>query len=153
MTSKIAQEIQQAKPFTCIGEEVYLNLARTYEYLEQGLTELLRPHGISPTQYNMLRILRGAGPEGLSCSDAARRMVSHDPDVTRLFDRLAKRGLIERRRSSRDRRLVIIAISSLGIEILAKLDQPVVELHAEQFGALRVEDLVQLIRQLEALRP
>jgi DNA-binding MarR family transcriptional regulator len=153
LTSKIAQEIQQSKPFTCLGEEVFLNIARTYGYLEKGLAELLRPYGISPTQYNMLRILRGAGPEGLSCSDAARRMVTHDPDVTRLFDRLAKRGLIERRRSPHDRRLVIIAIAPSGLEILAKLDQPVIELHREQFRVLDDNRMRQLIHCLEELRP
>ncbi len=153
MTSKIAQEIQQSKPFTCLGEELFLNIARTYGYLEKGLAELLRPHGISPTQYNMLRILRGAGPEGLSCSEAARRMVSHDPDVTRLFDRLAKRGLIERRRSLTDRRLVIVAIAPSGLEILANLDQPIVELHGEQFRAFDDDKMRQIIHCLEELRP
>jgi DNA-binding MarR family transcriptional regulator len=101
----------------------------------------------------MLRILRGAGPEGLSCSEAARRMVTHDPDVTRLFDRLAKRGLIERRRSPHDRRLVIIAIAPSGLEILAKLDQPVIELHREQFRVLDDDRMLQLIHWLEELRP
>jgi len=153
MSGKVAIEIQQTKPFSCAGEEVFLNLARSYEYLLQGLAELLREFELSTTQYNMLRILRGAGEAGLSCTEAARRMVSHDPDVTRLFDRLAGKGLVARTRSAEDRRVVVISITPFGLNLLAQIDQPLLDLHAEQIRDFQEEELTQLVDLLERLRP
>lgn len=153
MSGKIAAEILQTKPFTCREEEVFLNLARSYEYLLQGLSELFRAFNLSTTQYNILRILRGAGEEGLNCTEAAQRMVSHDPDITRLLDRLETRNLIERMRLSSDRRVVVAKITAAGLALLAQLDQPMLDLHATQMERLKPEQLEELIGLLEQLRP
>jgi DNA-binding MarR family transcriptional regulator len=153
MPGKIAQEIAQTKPFTLREEEAYLNLARSYEHLTQQLTELFRPYQLSTTQYNVLRILRGAGEEGLNCTEAARRMITHDPDITRLFDRLAQRDLIRRSRSKADRRVVMAHITDSGLALLAELDSPVRLLHERQFAKLDPHQLEGLIGSLESLRP
>lgn len=153
MPGKIAQEISQTKPFPAVEEEIFLNLARTTEYLSQGLGDLFRHYNLSLTQYNVLRILRGAGPEGLSCTDAARRMITHDPDITRLFDRLEARQLIARTRSQTDRRVVVAVITGNGQDLLSQIDQPLLDLHERQFGALNQEEKVRLIDFLERLRP
>lgn len=153
MSGKIAAEILQTKPFACREEEAFLNLARSYEHLLQGLSELFRNYNLSTTQYNVLRILRGAGPAGLTCSEAANRMISHDPDITRLFDRLEARGLVHRSRSVEDRRVVMASISEAGLELLREIDQPVIDLHADQMQRLTPENIEQLISLLELLRP
>lgn len=153
MSGKIAQEISQTKPFALREEEAYLNLARSFEYLTQQLTELFRPYQISTTQYNVLRILRGAGEAGLNCTEAARRMITHDPDITRLFDRLAQRNLIRRTRSQSDRRVVVAHITEEGLALLGELDEPVRRMHAAQFSGLTGEELEGLIGALELLRP
>lgn len=153
MSGKIAAEISQTKPFTCREEEAFLNLARSYEHLQQGFAELFRTFQLSTTQYNVLRILRGAGEEGLTCTEAARRMISHDPDITRLFDRLESRALIVRSRSTADRRVVMARISEAGVALLAQLDQPVLDLHMEQMRRLTPEGVETLITLLEQVRP
>lgn len=153
MSGKIADEISQKKPFACREEEAFLNLARSYQFLEQGFTELFRSHQLSTTQYNVLRILRGAGEAGLTCTEAAQRMITHDPDITRLFDRLEARGLVKRQRSSTDRRVVMASITEGGLGLLASLDQPVLDLHLDQMKHLNPEQVEQLIGLLELLRP
>lgn len=153
MPGKIGHEISQSKPFALREEEAYLNLARSFEHLTQQLTELFRPYQLSTTQYNVLRILRGAGEAGLNCTEAARRMITHDPDITRLFDRLAQRNLIRRSRSENDRRVVLAHITPEGLQLLAELDEPVRQMHATQFAALTGAQLVELIQYLEMLRP
>ena len=104
--------------------------------LETEVAELLKPSGLSPTQYNVLRILRAAGKEGLPCGQIARRMLTHDPDVTRMLDRLEARGLIARRRDQADRRVVYARIAADGARLLQGLDKPVLQLHREQLGRL-----------------
>jgi DNA-binding MarR family transcriptional regulator len=153
MSGKVAAEISQTKPFSCREEEAFLNLARSYQHLEQGFSELFRAHNLSTTQYNVLRILRGAGPAGLTCTEAAQRMISHDPDITRLFDRLEVRGLIERSRSVADRRVVMAKISTEGLRLLEQLGEPVLQLHAEQMRNLSPQQIEELIGLLELLRP
>jgi DNA-binding MarR family transcriptional regulator len=153
MPGKLAQEIAQTKPWKFHAEEAFLNLARTYEALAQGFVDLFRPHGISVTQYNVLRILRGAGEEGLNCTEAARRMITHDPDITRLFDRLEARQLIERWRGKEDRRVVRAKIAPAGVLLLDELDGPVRELHRKQMEGLSDAEVSELIRLLEILRP
>jgi len=153
MSGKVAAEISQTKPFSCREEEVFLNLARSYEHLLQGLAELFRNYNLSTTQYNVLRILRGAGPVGLTCTEAANRMISHDPDITRLFDRLESRGLVTRSRSAEDRRVVMASISQAGLELVGQIDQPLLDLHADQMKKLSAEKIEELIGLLELLRP
>src|SRR5688572_3852135 len=110
MTGKLKREIKQQRPFSSIHEEVVLGLVRTADQLAMPMNELLRQAGLSLSQYNILRILRGAGGEGLPCGEISERMVRRDPDLTRLLDRLEKSGLVSRARSTTDRRVVLAAI-------------------------------------------
>ncbi len=133
-------------------DEAYLNLLRTADHLLRGVEKLLKPAGLTPSQYNVLRILRGAGPEGLACGEIAARMLTRDPDMTRLLDRLDKRSLVSRVRNARDRRVVVTRITTLGLKLLASLDEPVEELHKKQLQHLGRERLKQLSALLEAAR-
>ena len=148
----LQKEIKQRKPFASLEQEVVLNVMRTAGALRQGTTELLKPYDLSAPQYNVLRILRGAGDEGLPCSEVGDRLVSRDPDVTRLLDRLEKRGLIERGRSEADRRVVTATITKKGVELTNELDTPVTEMHADQLGHMKKKELKKLVALLEKAR-
>jgi DNA-binding MarR family transcriptional regulator len=129
-------------------EAAYLELLRTAEMLSRGLVPVLKMEDLSATQYNVLRILRGA-PEGLPCGEIADRMITRDPDVTRLLDRLEKRGLISRYRETTDRRMVVTRIAPEGLQTLSRLDAPVEQAHVRQLGHLgrkRMELLTKLLR-------
>ena len=152
MPGRIQQEIGQSKPFGTLAEEAFLNVHRTAGILEQRVVELLKPHGLSPTQYNVLRILRGAGECGAACKDIGARMVTPDPDVTRLIDRLEKRGLVTRGRSATDRRRVPVQITDEGLALLAELDAPVLQSCADTMAPLKPAELQTLIELLERLR-
>jgi DNA-binding MarR family transcriptional regulator len=132
-------------------ETAFLDLFRTCDLLSRGPAEVLKTEDLSPTQYNVLRILRGA-PKGLHCGEIADRMITRDPDITRLLDRLAKRGLIARRRETRDRRVVLTKIAPEGLEVLARLDGPIQQSHRQQLGHLGRERLKKLADLLEAAR-
>ena len=119
--------------------------------LSRPLAQVLKSEDLSSTQYNVLRILRGAG-EGLICGEIAERMITRDPDITRLLDRLEKRGLISRCRETRDRRMVLARISPLGLEVLSRLDGPIEEAHRRQLGHLGCERLRELGDLLEVCR-
>ncbi len=115
--------------------------------LSRGFAPLLKAEELSSTQYNVLRILRGA-PEGLPCGEIGNRMITRDPDITRLLDRLEKRGLVSRCRETKDRRMVLTRITDKGLELLARLDEPVQEIHRAQMGHLgreRLQALVELV--------
>lgn len=152
MSSKLAEEISQTKPFALLEEEAALNLVRTHEFLQQRQTDFFKQFQLTPTQYNILRILRGAGKAGVTCSQAAERMVAADPDITRLLDRLEARQLIERQRGSRDRRVVISRISAQGSALLKEIDRPLAEFHKRQLGHIGKQRLAQLIEILESIR-
>jgi len=152
MPRRLRDEIKQDKPFATPEEEVVLNIVRTADVLQQALERALRPAGISNTQYNVLRILRGAGERGLCCREIAERMLTHDPDVTRLLDRLERRGLVERRREQRDRRIITARITPEGLKLLDELDAPLLELHARLLGHLSPERQAALVELLEAAR-
>lgn len=152
VVGKLRKELKQTKPFKSLEEEVTLNVARTAEHLAAGIAELLKGAELTPTQYNALRILRGAGDEGLSCGEISERMVTKDSDVTRLLDRLESRGLISRERPANNRRLVLARITEEGLRVLAELDEPVMENHRKQIGHLGRERLRVLNELLEALR-
>lgn len=152
MTRTLADEIKQTKPFSSLAEEAFLNLQRTAEALVRGSAETLKPFGITGTQYNVLRILRGAGPEGLPCSEIGERMVTRDPDVTRLLDRLEKQHFITRTRSDEDRRVVNTRITKKGLDLLEKLDTPMTEIHTRQLGHMSRESLLSLIESLQIAR-
>jgi DNA-binding MarR family transcriptional regulator len=152
MAGKLQTEIKQNKPFAHLESEAFLNLQRTADFLMQGLAEVLKPSGLSPTQYNILRILRGAEPGGLACREIAERLVTHDPDLTRLLDRMEERGLVSRRRGNRDRRVVTVRIAPQGLDSLEGLDDVLLSLGKKQFRKLDPDRLNLLIELLEALR-
>lgn len=134
-------------------EQVYVNLMLTADYLSRRLEPVLRAADISPTQYNVLRILRGS-PKGLSCGEIGNLMITRDPDITRLLARLEKQGLLSRRQDSSDRRVVLTQITDAGLKLLAQLDSPVLEAHRLLLGHLGPEKLRNLRRLLdEARRP
>jgi DNA-binding MarR family transcriptional regulator len=124
----------------CPEEATFLELLRTTDMLSRGLVEVLKTEDLSGTQYNVLRILRGS-PEGLPCGEIASRMITRDPDVTRLLDRLEKRSLISRCRETKDRRMVMARITPEGLKLLARLDEPVQAAHRKQLGHLGRERL------------
>lgn len=132
-------------------EDAFLDLLRTCDLLSRGLAHLIKAEDLSPTQYNVLRILRGS-PAGLPCGEIASRMITRDPDVTRLLDRLEKRGLISRSRDSRDRRTVVTRVTPEGLKVLERLDGPIQEGHRKQLGHLGRERLSQLADLLEIAR-
>lgn len=139
-----------------VEDRVFISLQKTADSLGLEVEQLLKPHGLTGTQYNVLRILRGAGPEGLACRGIGERMISHDPDMTRLLDRMEKRGLISRARQTNDRRVVKTRISSAGLLLLKNLDQPVRELHKRQFHhlpAARLKILAELLEEVRARGP
>ena len=150
--TRLQTEIKQSRPFRSLEEEVYLNLLRTADALFRRQEELLKRVELSPAQYNVLRILRGAEPEGLACKEIAERMLTRDPDITRLLDRLEKRGLVRRSRDRRDRRVIVVRISKPGLRLLADLDQPVSELSRGDLKHLGNGQLRQLIRLLQTAR-
>jgi DNA-binding MarR family transcriptional regulator len=152
MAGKLQQEIQQRKPIRLLEEETTLNLARTTDLLTQRLSDVLKPAALSPTQYNILRILRGAGEEGASCKDISSRMVTRDPDVTRMMDRLETRGLITRGRAKEDRRVVTHRLTPDGLDVVNSLDEPIESLNQQLMEHMSRAKLRELIALLEELR-
>ena len=152
MTGRVRQEIKPRKPFRRTEDEAFVNLLRTGDALMQGVAATLRPTGLSPTQYNILRILRGAEPDGLACREIGERMITRDPDVTRLLDRLEERGLVTRSRGAEDRRRIVTRVTGEGLRILEPLDGPIAALHVKQLGHLGPERLKVLIALLEEVR-
>jgi DNA-binding MarR family transcriptional regulator len=139
-------------PEAQLEAEVFVNLFRAADALARGAESLLKSTGLSGAQYNVLRILRGAGSEGLACSEIGCRMISRDPDITRLLDRMESRGLIARARGKEDRRVVKTRITAEGLRVLEKLDAPVRELHRRQLHHIPAKELRQLSRLLERVR-
>jgi DNA-binding MarR family transcriptional regulator len=145
---KEAIKLDQKRRAGHLEEAAFLDLLRATDMLSRGLIDVLKSEDLSMTQYNVLRILRGA-PEGLPCGEVANRMITRDPDITRLLDRLEKRGLISRSRETKDRRTVIARITQLGLKLLGRLHEPVLETHRKQLGHLgreRLRALTELLR-------
>jgi DNA-binding MarR family transcriptional regulator len=134
-----------------LEDQTFIALQRAADSLGQQAEQLVKANGLTGAQYNVLRILRGAEPEGLGCSNIGDRMISHDPDMTRLLDRMEKRGLITRKRQSDDRRVVKTRITPEGLSVLRKLDQPIRELHKRQFHDLSAAQLKSLIETFDQL--
>ena len=132
-----------------LEELTFLELCRTTDILSRKVAEVLKAEGLSSNQYNVLRILRGA-PGGLPCGEIGNRMITRDPDITRLLDRLEKRSLIARSREARDRRMVMAEITPAGLELLVRLDGPVLDVHKAQLGHLGRErlDILKSLLQL-----
>ena len=135
----------------CPEESVFLDLLRTTDMLSRSLVGILKAEDLSANQYNVLRILRGA-LEGLPCGEIASRMITRDPDITRLLDRLEKRGLISRCRETKDRRMVMARITLEGLKLLSRLDEPIEEAHRKCLGHLGRERLRALTELLQAAR-
>jgi DNA-binding MarR family transcriptional regulator len=153
MAQTIAREIHQTKPFQSLQQQVVLNLMHTTRAVEEAWAQFLRrTEGISPSQFNILRILRGARPQPVKISDISERMVTRDPDVTRLVDRLIKQGLVRRDRDENDRRVVLVEITAAGLALLVRLDEPVLESTAAAMAGLKPQQLRALDTLLNELR-
>ncbi|MGH7732379.1 MAG: MarR family winged helix-turn-helix transcriptional regulator [Gemmatimonadales bacterium] len=152
MTGKLGEEIGQHRPFPTLEEEAALNIVRTADAYNRHVAGILKPWGLTPTQYNALRILRGAGERGHTCTAVSDRMLTRDPDVTRLIDRLEARHLVARTRDPDDRRAVMICLTDEGRELVDQLDAPIKEMHLTQLSHLGQDKLQELVTLLEASR-
>jgi DNA-binding MarR family transcriptional regulator len=152
MTKRVRQG-RAAKQAGCAEEAVYLELVRTADALSRAFVPILKEEELSSNQYNVLRILRGASEsEGLACGEIGDRMITRDPDITRLLDRLERRRLIERWRDGRDRRVVMARIAPEGRKLLSRMDDPVRQAHRQQLGHLGTKRLKELVGLLKAAR-
>ncbi|MGA2886945.1 MAG: MarR family transcriptional regulator [Terracidiphilus sp.] len=145
-------EIVQESPFASLEEEALLNLLRTSDCLNRAFHLKTRDWGVTSTQYNVLRILRGAQPKGLTCSAIGSRMIAAEPDITRLLSRLKALKLIRQRRDSHDRRVVWTEISDSGLALLKEMDPVILRLPGELLGHLERAELTELVRLLELAR-
>jgi DNA-binding MarR family transcriptional regulator len=152
MSPTLQEDLRQTKPFGSLQQEAYLSVVRTTSALTDRVEDLLKPYGISATQYNVLRILRGAGQGGLCRNELRDRMLTRMPDMTRLLDRMEEAGLVTRSREQEDRRMVLTQITARGKELLGELDRPMTELHRDQLAALTKDQLRTLIDLLTAIR-
>jgi len=152
MHTPLRARIRQARPFGSLAQEAFLNLVRTAAALEHAVEDALKPYGVTATQYNVLRILRGAGKRGLCRNEVRDRMVTPVPDATRLLDRLEARGYLERRQDSDDRRFVTARISPAGLDLLDRMERPVAELHEAHLGHMSETELLELSALLERAR-
>jgi len=152
MMSNLQEEIKQTKPFESLQEELWLNLSRTAAALSHVIEQKLRPHGLSPTQYNVMRILRGAGEKGLCQFEIAERLVAQVPDVPRIVDRMEKAGWVQRVRGVTDRRVVMTSLTPAGLALVTELDAPMAEHHLGLFAELDEAEMEQLNELLVAAR-
>lgn len=153
MVGRLRSEVGKREPFSCPEQEAHLNVMRTADVLHREVEErVLTDAGLSDAQYNVLRILRGAGESGLPCGEIAQRMIRRDPDITRLLDRLAARGLVDRNRDDRDRRIVRVTLTAKGREILDPIDGPLLAAHRRAMACLDQGELRSLIELLERIR-
>lgn len=136
---------------TPLEARLFVSILKSADSLAQEAEQLIKSHDLTATQYNVLRILRGAEPEGLLCRGISERMISRDPDMTRLLDRMEKRDLITRERQKDDRRVIKTRITAAGLALLKKLDQPVRELHKRQFSHMSGPRMKALVESLEEL--
>lgn len=150
--ASLKHEIAQERPFSSVEEEALLNVLRTADCFDRAFQKITRPWGVTSTQYNVLRILRGAQPHGLTCSAIGDRMIASEPDITRLLKRLKALKLIEQQRDLHDRRVVRTQISQTGLDLLAQMDPIIVRAPKELLGHLAGKDVVELIHLLELAR-
>lgn len=145
-------ELKSARPFAHLEEEAHLSIVRTAALLELAMARMLKAHDLTPTQYNVLRILRGAGPDGLCRYEIGERLLWPVPDVTRLLDRLTEIGLIGRQRSDEDRRVVRTFITEAGLARLRALDEPVRAFHHDRLAGVSRRDLKAMVDTLAEIR-
>lgn len=150
--SQLQTELRKRLPFDSLEQELFLNLWRTCDRLQHDMERLFEDYGLTPQRYNVLRILRGHGEPGLPSLEIAAQMVSRMPDITRLIDRLEAAGLVRRKRSAQDRRVVRISITPKALKVLSKLDQPVLAKHRQQMHCLSLAERKQLNELLVKLR-
>ena len=152
MARGLQAELIQNVPFRSREQEAYLSLVRTSDALQASVEARLKDFGLTGTQYNALRILRGAEPEGLPCSEIGERMITRDPDITRLLNRLEKRGLVSRVRAKSDRRVIYGKITAAGLKLLRVMDAPIEQHGREMLKHVGQEKLGNLIELLELVR-
>ena len=152
MVDSLQKQLKKVHPFEVPQEEVNLNIQRTYGVIMGPVGKLLKEHKLSSPLYNILRILRGVGKDGLPCSQIGERMVTREPDVTRLVDRLVKAGWVRRDRSDEDRRVVSVTLTTSGKKFVDKLDEPMMNLHRETLGHLTKAETKELNRLLVKAR-
>ena len=151
MTSRLQRELKKKQPFDVLEQEAYLNILRTNDQFQNRFGKLFREFGVTSSQYNVLRILRGEG-QPMPCLEIADRMVQVVPAITGLLDRLELQGLIRRERCTVDRRVVYIDLTEKAVDLLSQMDRPVIELHKALMGHLSVTELKDLTRLLEKAR-
>lgn len=149
--SRLQSEIKKRKPFESLEQEAMLNILRTNDLFGNRFGKLFREYGLTSSQYNILRILRGEGAP-LPSLEIAARMIQVVPAITGLIDRLEEAALVKRRRCENDRRVVYVEITSKALSVLAKMDEPLMELHREMLGHLSKVELKELVRLLEKAR-
>jgi DNA-binding MarR family transcriptional regulator len=152
MPRGLQAELKQKVPFTSREQEAYLALLRTADALQSSMESKLKEFGLTGTQYNALRILRGAGPDGLPCSEIGERMITHDPDITRLLNRLEQRGLVARTRDQHDRRVIYGKITPAGQKLLREMDGPVEKYGRALLRYVSQPQLQKLIDVLDVIR-
>ncbi len=150
--SAVGEEIHQTKPFATMEEELLVSLLRTTDVLRERFEQIIRPFNISMTQYNVLRILRGAEPGGRTCGEIGERMIAREPDVTRLLERMDKAGLLKRTRDSEDRRVVVTRITSSGLKLLNELEPKLRRLDGllKPMGERKIETMLKLLDDVRA---
>jgi DNA-binding MarR family transcriptional regulator len=151
MTTTLQREIKKRRPFELAEQEALLNILRTADQLQIRFARLFRKFGLTPQQYNILRILRGEG-RALPILEIAARMITVVPGITGLIDRLESASLVERKRCDQDRRVIYVAIAPRALEILSEIDEPLSNLHKQTLGHMTAEELATLIRLLEKAR-
>jgi DNA-binding MarR family transcriptional regulator len=149
--AKLQQELKKKRPFESLEQEAALNVLRTGDQLQIRFTRLFREHGLTPSQYNVLRILRGEG-KPLPILEIASRTITVVPGITGLIDRLEQAGFVERQRCEEDRRVVYVALTARATRALTDLDEPLAALHRDLMGHLSADELKELNRLLEKVR-
>lgn len=152
MSPNLKEELKQVRAFRSLHQEAQLNIVRTSNLLVDSFERMLKPHGITGTQYNVLRILRGAEPAGLCRNEVAARLINRMPDATRLLDRMEDAGLVTRQRDEKDRRLVTTHITAKGQALVDGLDDVVERQHEKGLGHLSKIELKNLIELLTLVR-
>lgn len=148
----LQQTIQQERPFHSLQHEAYLSILRTAVELSHTTDKFLKRFGVSQAQFNVLRIVQGAGTEGLGRNEIAERMVTVTPDMTRLLDRLEAAGLVIRKRDREDKRHTSTTITAAGRKLLQEVEEPLMQLHRKQFSQLGTKQIRPILAALEAVR-
>jgi DNA-binding MarR family transcriptional regulator len=150
--SSLATALKQNRPFVSVEQEVYLSILRTASELSYAVDQCFRPFDITPSQYNVLRILRGAGTDGLCRNEISERMVTATPDMSRLLDRMERAGWVTRERAEDDRRQVSTHITKSGMELLARLEMPTRDFVTQLFAGVAVSDLKTVLKVNDQIR-